>query len=141
MCTPSAGRGLGKTDLEQLTTSYLLNMAALRNATLAAGKFAWQMLWTGGGEDAIGSTCVGALSTHTAHPSHPLNAVRADHVTCCQHVKRPDVLRLPPYTLMHWPPDSDPGLAGAQRPLSSRRRVAQICASCAVPPRLRRREQ
>mmetsp|Transcript_894 Transcript_894/g.2044 ORF Transcript_894/g.2044 Transcript_894/m.2044 type:complete len:441 (-) Transcript_894:36-1358(-) len=48
--------GLTKTDLEQLTASYLANMAALRNATIAAGKFAWQMLWTGGVADNIGST-------------------------------------------------------------------------------------
>jgi len=39
--------GLKKQDLIQLTTDYQKNMAALRNATLAAGKFAWQMLWTG----------------------------------------------------------------------------------------------
>ena len=32
----------------QLTKDYQKNMAALRNATLEAGKFAWQMLWTGG---------------------------------------------------------------------------------------------
>ena len=31
-------------------------MAALREATLNAGKFAWQMLWTGGPEDNIGGT-------------------------------------------------------------------------------------
>lgn len=48
--------GLTKSDLEQITTSYLANMAALREATLAAGKFAWQMLWTGGAADSIGET-------------------------------------------------------------------------------------
>jgi hypothetical protein len=48
--------GLTKTDLVQLTNDYQRNMAALRNATLAAGKFAWQMLWTGGAADAIGGT-------------------------------------------------------------------------------------
>lgn len=78
--------GLTSEDLTQLTESYLANMAALRNATLAgtkpkirtplsrisplepcltplplsslpiAGKFSWQMLWTGGAADGIGST-------------------------------------------------------------------------------------
>ena len=42
--------------LVQLTKDYQKNMAALRNATLEAGKFAWQMLWTGGAEDSIGGT-------------------------------------------------------------------------------------
>ena len=49
--------GLTTADLTQLTTDYLANMAALRAAVLKAGKFAWQMLWTGGDVDAIGSTC------------------------------------------------------------------------------------
>ena len=34
--------GLTKADLVQLTHDYRANMEALRNATLAAGKFAWQ---------------------------------------------------------------------------------------------------
>ena len=49
--------GLTQADLNQLTVDYLTNMAALRKAVLAAGKFAWQMLWTGGATDSIGSTC------------------------------------------------------------------------------------
>lgn len=53
--------GLTPSDLAQLTASYESNMAALRAATLAAGKFAWQMLWTGGAADAKGSTCPGPL--------------------------------------------------------------------------------
>jgi hypothetical protein len=53
--------GLTPADLAQLTTSYDANMAALRAATLAAGKFSWQMLWTGGAPDAKGSTCPGPL--------------------------------------------------------------------------------
>lgn len=48
--------GLTKTDLLQLTKDYQKNMAALRNATINAGKFAWQMLWTGGPPDNIGGT-------------------------------------------------------------------------------------
>ena len=35
--------------------------AALRTATLNAGKFAWQMLWTGGAPDSIGGTGLGPL--------------------------------------------------------------------------------
>ena len=34
-------------------------MAALRKHTLAQGKFAWQMLWTGGPKEHSGSTCPG----------------------------------------------------------------------------------
>lgn len=49
--------GLTQDDLNQLSKDYLANMAALRAAVLKAGKFAWQMLWTGGADDGIGSTC------------------------------------------------------------------------------------
>ena len=38
-------------------------MDALREATLAAGKFAWQLLWTGGSETSVGDTCPHALVT------------------------------------------------------------------------------
>jgi hypothetical protein len=48
--------GLTQDDLNLLTHDYLENMAALREATLSAGKFSWQMLWTGGVDDSIGST-------------------------------------------------------------------------------------
>jgi hypothetical protein len=53
--------GLTKSDLVQLTKDYEANMAALRNATLNAGKFAWQMLWTGGAPDNIGGTGLSPL--------------------------------------------------------------------------------
>jgi|EP01049_Picozoa_sp_SAG25_P010232 hypothetical protein len=36
--------GLTKQDLLQLTSSYDANMLALRNRTLAEGKFAWQLM-------------------------------------------------------------------------------------------------
>lgn len=36
---------------------YHTNMDALRAATLAAGKFAWQLMWTGGSETGVGGTC------------------------------------------------------------------------------------
>lgn len=48
--------GLTSGDLNQLTVSYRKNMEALRAATLDAGKFSWQMLWTGGAPNNIGST-------------------------------------------------------------------------------------
>lgn len=48
--------GLDAADLKRLTADYLATMEALRKATLGAGKFAWQMLWTGGEANAIGST-------------------------------------------------------------------------------------
>ena len=53
--------GLTPADLLQLTASYTANMAALRVRLLAAGKFAWQYLWTGGAADAKGDTCPGPL--------------------------------------------------------------------------------
>ncbi len=48
--------GLTKQDLVQLAADYLKNMNALRDASLAAGKFSWQMLWTGECDDCIGGT-------------------------------------------------------------------------------------
>jgi hypothetical protein len=56
--------GLSKSDLLQLTDDYNANMDALRNATLAAGKFSWQMLWTGGASNSMGSTCPTPLVQH-----------------------------------------------------------------------------
>ena len=53
--------GLTPADLMQLTVSYEANMAALRARTLQAGKFSWQMLWTGGSADSVGSTCPSPL--------------------------------------------------------------------------------
>ena len=53
--------GLTPADLLQLTASYTANMAALRTRLLAAGKFAWQYLWTGGAADAKGETCPSPL--------------------------------------------------------------------------------
>lgn len=40
----------------QITTAYHNNMDALRAETLAAGKFAWQLMWTGGNDEGVGST-------------------------------------------------------------------------------------
>eukprot|EP00037_Helgoeca_nana_P001449 m.26951 g.26951 ORF g.26951 m.26951 type:complete len:453 (+) comp11861_c0_seq1:244-1602(+) len=45
----------------QITDSYHVNMDALRDRTLAAGKFAWQLLWTGGDETSVGGTCPHAI--------------------------------------------------------------------------------
>ena len=53
--------GLTKQDLQQLTDSYHANMAVLNATLLAAGKFSWQMLWTGGAPDSVGSTCPSPL--------------------------------------------------------------------------------
>jgi ABC-type transport system involved in cytochrome bd biosynthesis fused ATPase/permease subunit len=49
--------------LVQLTTDYQKNMQALREAALDAGKFAWQMLWTGGEPDGIGDGSLSPLVT------------------------------------------------------------------------------
>eukprot|EP00658_Telonema_sp_P-2_P085890 TRINITY_DN9895_c0_g1_i5.p1 TRINITY_DN9895_c0_g1~~TRINITY_DN9895_c0_g1_i5.p1 ORF type:complete len:460 (-),score=90.67 TRINITY_DN9895_c0_g1_i5:266-1645(-) len=53
--------GLTQQDLAQLTLDYRKNMGALREATLSAGKFAWQMMWTGGDPYSIGGTGLGPL--------------------------------------------------------------------------------
>ncbi len=53
--------GLTASDLVQLTADYQANMAALRDRILAEGKFAWQLLWTGGPVDNIGSCGIGPL--------------------------------------------------------------------------------
>lgn len=53
--------GLTQDQINQLVISYDYNMQVLRNATLAAGKFSWQMLWTGGSPDSIGGTCPSPL--------------------------------------------------------------------------------
>ena len=49
--------------LVQLTNDYQKNMQALREAALDAGKFAWQMLWTGGDPDGIGGGSLSPLVT------------------------------------------------------------------------------
>jgi hypothetical protein len=46
-------------EVTQAQSGWETNMAALQKHTLAQGKFAWQMLWTGGNEDGRGSTCPG----------------------------------------------------------------------------------
>lgn len=43
-------------DLVSITADYYANMAYLTNVTLARGKFAWQLFWTGGAPDSVGST-------------------------------------------------------------------------------------
>ena len=45
----------------QITDAYHTNMDKLREATLSAGKFAWQLLWTGGDELGVGNTCPHAI--------------------------------------------------------------------------------
>ena len=61
--TPNATEDMGLTpaDLEQLTVDYEATMAVLRERILAAQKFSWQMLWTGGEVGAKGSTCPSPL--------------------------------------------------------------------------------
>lgn len=41
---------------QQITDAYHANMDALRAATLRSGKFAWQLMWTGGDVGGLGST-------------------------------------------------------------------------------------
>lgn len=49
--------------LVQLTADYQRNMQALREAVLEAGKFTWQMLWTGGSDTNIGGGSLAPLVT------------------------------------------------------------------------------
>lgn len=49
--------GMTAADLTSITAAYDANMAALKNYTLGQGKFAWQMLWTGGDANGGGNTC------------------------------------------------------------------------------------
>jgi hypothetical protein len=48
--------GLSLAHWTQITAAYQANMDVLRNATLTAGKFAWQLMWTGGLADGVGGT-------------------------------------------------------------------------------------
>ena len=48
--------GLAMDDWATITGAYHTNMDALRKATLSAGKFAWQLMWTGGDVESVGST-------------------------------------------------------------------------------------
>ena len=53
--------GMTPADLTAITASYDANMEALKQRTLAEGKFSWQMLWTGGDAAGKGSTCPSPL--------------------------------------------------------------------------------
>ena len=53
--------GMTAADLTSITAAYDHNMLALKNYTLAQGKFSWQMLWTGGAANGKGSTCPSPL--------------------------------------------------------------------------------
>ena len=53
--------GLTQQQMDDGAAAYWANMAALENHTLSLGKFAWQMLWTGGDPSGRGSTCPGPL--------------------------------------------------------------------------------
>ena len=75
--------GLTSADLAQLTADYQANMAALRDRTLAAGKFAWQLLWTGGPPDNIGSC--------GAYPLVAQKSCAADLRTFCNATAAPQV--------------------------------------------------
>jgi hypothetical protein len=48
--------GLSTAHWAQITDAYHSNMDVLRNATLTAGKFAWQLMWTGGADTGVGGT-------------------------------------------------------------------------------------
>ena len=56
-----ADMALTKADLLQLTASFNANMMALRNRTLAEGKFAWQLMTPVGAVAASGPRCKAAL--------------------------------------------------------------------------------
>ena len=51
-----ADTGMTPADLASITADYYANMAYLTNVTLARGKFAWQLFYTGGAANSVGST-------------------------------------------------------------------------------------
>mmetsp|Transcript_9606 Transcript_9606/g.29092 ORF Transcript_9606/g.29092 Transcript_9606/m.29092 type:complete len:392 (+) Transcript_9606:177-1352(+) len=63
--------------LVQMTADYQKNMQALREAVLSAGKFAWQMLWTGGSATGRGRL-LGAACHEEALCGHPSGHVHHD---------------------------------------------------------------
>ncbi len=75
--------GLTAADLAQLTADYQANMAALRDRILSIGKFAWQLLWTGGPPDNIGSC--------GAYPQVTQKTCAADLRALCNATSAPQV--------------------------------------------------
>jgi hypothetical protein len=76
--------GLTAADLVQLTADYQANMAALRDKTLAAGKFAWQLLWAGGPDD---NTATGKISPHVTQSSCAANLRANCNATAAPQVR------------------------------------------------------
>jgi hypothetical protein len=62
-----ADMGLSKTELQDLTNAFWSNMQEVFKEVLARGKFSWQLLWTGQGNDIknIADTCPGPLVHNT----------------------------------------------------------------------------
>lgn len=58
--------------------SYDMNMAVLRNKTLAAGKFAWQLFWNGGADDSQAGCCTSPLVLKTTCETALRSLCRAD---------------------------------------------------------------
>jgi hypothetical protein len=61
-------------ELVSITADYYATMAYLANVTLARGKFAWQLLWTGGKADSVGGTAPGPI-VHNATCASDLRAL------------------------------------------------------------------
>ena len=93
--------GLTAADLAQLTADYQTNMAALRDRTLSSGKFAWQLLWTGGAPDNIGSC--------GAYPQVTQKSCAADLRAFCNATAAPQV-RAMMYGLSGSPEGRNPDL-------------------------------
>ena len=63
--------GLSKEELLQLTASYEANMLALRNRTLAEGKFAWQLLTAEHVSATNPARCKSDLAKYCQHTASP----------------------------------------------------------------------
>ena len=50
------GLNINLAEWKKITNAYHANMDVLRSKTLEVGKFAWQLLWTGGDEKSVGGT-------------------------------------------------------------------------------------
>ena len=50
------GLNVNLAEWKKITNAYHANMDVLRSKTLEVGKFAWQLLWTGGDEKSVGGT-------------------------------------------------------------------------------------
>ena len=71
-------------------------MDVLRTATLSAGKFAWQLMWTGGNKNGVGRTCPHAIVNQ--------NQCAANLRSLCNETAPPPQTRAMMYAINSQPP-------------------------------------